>query len=344
MSEYRSTSDIPTLVRRIREAKHVTVVSHAKPDGDAAGSILAIVRAVRSLGIRADGFFTGVVDPNILALAAENEVKLAPAHSPDPASDLAILVDTGAWSQVEPLDGWLKSMAGRVVGLDHHARGDDIASLRVVDCSMASCTQLIARLVDELGVPLIAQGQAPKHSIAEAVFVGLATDTGWFQFQNATAAVFALASRLLALGVDKIALYQQLEENNRPARLAAMARALSSLSFYAGGRVTIMAISHSDFAQTGANSDDVGGIVNIPLSIGPVGMSVVLTESQPGITKASFRSKPMASGAPFVSVSDFAAKFGGGGHAFAAGAKFKRPLADALAEVTVAIEALGVGS
>ena len=101
----------------------------------------------------------------------------------------------------------------------------DIASDRVVDCSMASATQLVVRLIDELGVPLIAAGATAKFSIAEAIFVGLATDTGWFRFQSADAAVFALASRLLSHGVDKMALYQLLDENGRPVRLAAMARA-----------------------------------------------------------------------------------------------------------------------
>lgn len=340
MSAYASTTDVPTIVRRLRDASHITVVSHAKPDGDAAGSILAITRALRSMGKRVDAFFTGVVDPNIQALAAPGEIQLASASPPDPATDLVVLVDTGSWSQVEPLDGWLKSMAGRVVGLDHHARGDEIASDRIVECSMASTTQLVVRFIDALGVPLVAAGQGAKFSIAEALFVGLATDTGWFRFQSADAAVFALASRLLAHGVDKISLYQLLDENGRPVRLAAMARALASLTFHLNGRATVMALSHEDFAQTGANSDDVGGLVNVPLTIGSIAMSVVLTETQPGITKASFRSKPAPSGVPSVNVSDFAAQFGGGGHAQAAGAKLKLPLADARRTVELAIDSL----
>ncbi len=340
MSSYQSTSDLPSIAGRLRAASHIAVVSHAKPDGDAAGSVLALTRTLRSMGKRVDGIFTGSVDPNILALAAPGEIQFAPATQPDPAIDLVVLVDTGAWSQVEPLDGWLKSMAGKVVGLDHHARGDEIASDRVVDCSMASATQLVVRLVDELGVPLVPAGGSAKFSIAEALFVGLATDTGWFRFQSADTAVFALASRLLAHGVDKMSLYQLLDENGRPVRLAAMARALSSLTFHLGGRATVMALSHADFAQTGATSDDVGGLVNVPLAIGSVAMSAVLTETQLGITKVSFRSKPSPSGAPTVNVSDFAAQFGGGGHAQAAGAKLNLPIADARRTVELAIDSL----
>ncbi len=339
MTKYESTCEMRTIADRLRSANRIAVISHAKPDGDAAGSILAAARALRSMGKRADGFFTGVVDPNIHALALPGEVLIAPASLPDPETDLALLLDTGSWSQVEPLDVWLKSMAGRVVGLDHHARGDGIASDRVVDCSMASCTQLLAQLIDELGVPFVVAG-SPRFSIAEALFVGLATDTGWFRYQSADAAVFKLASRLLSLGVHKVALVQLLDENGRPVRLAAMARALSSLTFHMNGRATVMSISHLDFAQTGANSDDVGGIVNIPLAIGSIVLSAVLTETQPGITKISFRSKPDSTGAPCVNVSEFASQFGGGGHALAAGAKIKAPISDARAAIHAAISAL----
>lgn len=340
MSQYASTCDLAKIAARIKGASHLAVLSHAKPDGDAAGSVLAVARTLRSLGKRVDAVFTGVVDPNILALAAAGEIVPSDAWKPAESIDLAVLVDTGTWSQVEPLDGWLKSMAGRVVGLDHHGRGDDVASDRVVDTSMASATQLVAKLVDELGVPMITPNGSPRYSIAEALFTGLATDTGWFRFQSADAPVFTLASRLLALGVDKVALYQLLEETGRPARLGAMARALSSLTFHAGGRVTVMSISHADFAATGANSDDVSGIVNVPLAVGPVCMSVVLTESQPGITKISFRSKPAPSGAPCVNVSDFASQWGGGGHALAAGARISQGLADAKAIVERAVDSL----
>ena len=117
MSAYLSTTDLPSIARRLRAASHIAVVSHAKPDGDAAGSILAMTRALRSMGKRVDGIFTGVVDPNIQALAVPGEIQLATVSPPDPAIDLVVLVDTGAWSQVEPLDGWLNRWQVELSGL-----------------------------------------------------------------------------------------------------------------------------------------------------------------------------------------------------------------------------------
>lgn len=333
MTQYASTSDLPAIAGRLRAAGHITILTHAKPDGDAAGSVLALARALRTIGKQVDAFFTGSVEANILSLAQPGEVLLAPAMLPSATTDCVVLVDTGAWSQVEPLHDYLRAMAGRVIGLDHHARGDEIASVRVVNASLASATQLVVQLIDELGVPLVSQGASANFSIAEAIFVGLATDTGWFRFQSANAAVYALAARLLGLGVDKIALYQRLEENWKPARLGIMARALSSLAFHQDGRVALMRISLRDLKESGATPEDLGGLVNIPLAIGSVGMSIVLTEAEPTLTKASFRSKSSLSKLPTIDVNAFAARFGGGGHTQAAGAKFKLTFEQAQLEI-----------
>ncbi len=333
MSRYVSTSDIPAIAARLRAVNHISILTHAKPDGDAAGSVLALARALRSMGKHVDAFFTGSVEANIMSLALPGEVLLAPAAMPSAATEVVVLVDTGAWSQVEPLQDFLRALHGRVIGLDHHARGDEIASVRVVDPSLASATQLVVQLIDELGVALVAPGESTSYSIAEAIFVGLATDTGWFRFQSANAAVYALAARLLALGVDKIALYQRLEENWRPARLAIMARALSSLALCHDGRIALMCISQRDLRESGATTDDLGGLVNIPLAVGSIGMSIVLTESEPTLTKASFRSKTSRSNLATIDVNAFAARFGGGGHTQAAGAKFALSLDQARLEV-----------
>lgn len=338
MSDYASTATIAQIAQRIRSAKHIAVVTHARPDGDAAGSVLASVRAIRAVGLRAEGYFCGSVDPNIQSLARSGETIHGNPPAMDADIDLALLVDTGSWNQVEPLDGWLKSMAGRVVALDHHGRGDPIASDRVIDTSAAAATQIVAQLVEALGIDL--QKHGGRHSIAEALFTGLATDTGWFRFQSVTPAVLALASRLLAAGVDHVHLHQLLEENGRPARLGITARALSSITLLREARIALMLLGAADFTATGAGSDDIGGIVNIPLTIGGIEMSCLLSEQSSGVTKCSFRSKPPAEGQPSIDVNAFAAQFGGGGHVQAAGARIAKPLAEARALVESALLAL----
>ncbi|MSR18719.1 MAG: bifunctional oligoribonuclease/PAP phosphatase NrnA [Phycisphaerales bacterium] len=331
--KYESNSSFREVAARIRAAKSLAVTTHDRPDGDAMGSSLAIVRMARALGLRAEAVLTKPIDPNVMMLARPGEIRLAPPLPSADEYDIVLLVDTGAWSQLEGVAPWLRSLDSRIVGLDHHARGDAVAGTRIVDVSCASATQVVAGLVDELGVDF-AWGDRDGHgSIAEACFAGLATDTGWFRFASADSRVYALASRLLACGVDKEWLHMVFEESERLPRLGATARALSSCRFLPGGDAVLMSLSPEDFHVTGASSHDIGGVVNTPLAVGAVRMSMLLSEQEPGITKCSFRSKPPLDGAPSYDVNEFAARFGGGGHVQAAGARFPLPLAGAIARI-----------
>ncbi len=343
MTPYHSTSTPQGLAKRLSTAARVAVLTHSKPDGDAMGSVLALVRALRCRAISATGFLVGPIDPNLLALAREDEVTMLTDGAEPDEPDLTVVVDTGAWSQVEPLGGWLRARADRVLGIDHHARGDDLAPMRLVDSTAASATQVLLTVIDALGVPLsFGADAAGRFSVAEALFTGLATDTGWFRFSSAGEPVFHVAGRLLGAGVNKQRLLQQLEENERPSRLVATGRALRSIEWLADGRVVMMQLSPKDLAEVEARPEDLGGIVNVPMSVGAVVMSVLLTEVDPGLTKISFRSKPKQCGSPWFDVNKIAAQFGGGGHVQAAGARIAGPIEAAAGQVRECILAAAI--
>lgn len=335
---YVTNTNLAAVAAEIRAARRVLVTTHAKPDGDAMGSVLAVARACAALGVCADGIVVDPCEGNLRAFEGPTEVvHLDPRRPTVPAGDhdLAIVVDTGAWTQLEALAPVLRAMEGRVVGFDHHARGDAVAARRIVDVACGSCTALLARLVDALGVPLSSGGDAEgRFSIAEALYMGLATDTGWFRFPNARAPEFALAARLLDAGVDKDSMYQQLEQASRAERVELQARALSSLQVLAGGRAALMTLSAADFDDSGALLEETSGIVNMPMEIGQVRVSALVVEdAQAGVVKISFRSKPADASGAFVDVNELAARFGGGGHVHAAGARQRGPLVEVAARV-----------
>lgn len=342
---YETNATLERLGKRLRAARRAIVVSHSKPDGDALGSILAVVRACGAMGVASEGWLIGPVEASLLSLALPTRLEIVDPKRPtvpQDEPDLIVIVDTGAWSQLEPLADWLRERVDRAIGLDHHARGDHVAAERVVDVACGSCTALVARLIDRLGVDVTSGGD--RHgwgSIAEALYLGLATDTGWFRLPNAKGPEFALAGRLLDAGVDKNRLYAVVEENHRPARLQIEARALTSLRFESAGRIAVSRLTLSDFAETGAGLEEISGLVNRPLEVGAVRASILLVESEPGLVKASFRSKPApGEGDPgdFVDVNALAARFGGGGHVHAAGARLKGTLDQALEAILRALE------
>lgn len=324
--KYESNATFAELAEVIVASQRIAVTTHSKPDGDAMGSVLAMVRTLTKLGKVADAWLMGPVENALTLIAEDTPFHLVEDHMPGDDYDLIIITDTGAWTQLDPLADWLKRNQPRVIGFDHHTGGQDVASKRIVDAKKCSATHLLVELIDELGVEL----DGARGGIAEALFVGMATDTGWFKFQNANAECFATASRLLATGIDKSRLYQLIEETAAPSRLALEGRALTSLQFARNGEVAIMSLSPGDFKETGGSPQDLTGIVNQPMQVGSVRVSVLLTQVEAGLTKISFRSKPAINGGAFTDVNELAGRMGGGGHIHAAGAKLKMDLQQAL--------------
>ena len=130
-------------------------------------------------------------------------------------------------------------------------------------------------------------------------------------------------------------------ESHRPARLGLEGRALSSLEFAGGGAAALMVLRQSDFDATSGSTEDLTGMVNMPMIVGPVRVSILLVESGTGRTKISFRSKPAPrndGAAAAVDVNQLAQRFGGGGHVHAAGAWVDEPIDDVKSKIVAALE------
>jgi phosphoesterase RecJ-like protein len=334
MFEYVSNATYPQMADAIRAAASIATVSHARPDGDALGSQLAFHRAATIAGKQVTTYTMGAVETGLQKLAEPTPLVAAEQRPADAAFDLILVVDTGAWTQLDVLENWLRQHHDRVALIDHHQRGDDVARWRIIESDAAATTVLVLKLLDELRWPI----DDPRTGIADALFAGLATDTGWFRYANANTDAFEVATRLMRAGVSKNRLYQVLEENHAPRRIALEARALSSVQYARQGTVAIQTLATLDFAETGGGPEDTSGLVNNPMAIGSVRVSILLTEVTPGITKVSFRSKPPLDGEPIIDVNLLAQQFGGGGHIHAAGARLNKSLSKALAVVITAVE------
>ena len=338
MNEYRSNATVEQIAERITSAKRVLLTSHVKPDGDAMGSVLALHRALGQKGIVADIYLAGPLEARLRELAADTPFHLD-RKPPADEHDLAIVVDTGAWVQLEQIADWLRQRHDRVVGIDHHANGNDVASMRLVDTTAASTTQMLVPVIEAMGCELT----GGSGGVAEALFIGLATDTGWFRYPSAGAKAMRLAARLLDLGVDQPRLFQIIEETFRPQRLAIMARALTSLEFALDGAVAIMTLRPEDFRETGGVAQDIAELVNLPMGVASVRVSVLLSQLSLGRTKLSFRSKPAVSGAAnarLVDTNALAQRFGGGGHVHASGAAVTMDIDDTRRALLAALEDL----
>ena len=223
---YESTASYAQLAERILQASRIVITTHRKPDGDAIGSVVGLARGLASIGKDVESLFIGPIEHGLKLAIGETKYRLLEEDGvPSIEPDLIIVADTGAWSQLEALEPWLRERKDMIIGLDHHANGSDVAGDRVVDVTAAACTQVVLALFEEMGVSL----GSGRHSVAEALFIGLGTDTGWFRFSNADARCFADVSTLLEHNIDRYQLYRMLEETARPARMELLQRMLASI-------------------------------------------------------------------------------------------------------------------
>ena len=350
-AKWGSGIGLPEIAEWLRTKSKIVVATHVKPDGDAVGSSIGLVRALNlaqksagpvSLPPRARAWYFGPRPSWIKRVVGETpSVSIENVSEIEhEGADAVVIVDTGSWVQVEMIKPWLKAHGPEIAVVDHHAQGDaDIAPRRYVDTTNAAAAQPVAELC-RLILQKKTLAELPRE-VAEPLYLGMATDTGWFKHSNVTPKVLRTAADLLATGVDHAALYVNIEQRERLPRLKLLGRALDSLKLYDDNRVAVMTITKKDYAETGAQASDSGGFADHSQTLETVMVTVVLTEADASefgmeakagekLTKVSMRSKSVAGS---VDVNAVAKEFGGGGHVRAAGAKMAMGMEEAKAKL-----------
>ncbi|HQY89568.1 MAG TPA: DHHA1 domain-containing protein, partial [Tepidisphaeraceae bacterium] len=206
---------------------------------------------------------------------------------------------------------------------DHHRTQEPWGDARWVDATAAAAGEMAYRLVRDLGAPI-------DRPMALALFVAIASDTGWFQFNNTSPGTMRLVADLMESGIDFDRMNQLLNQNERVERLKLQQRAMNSLRIE--GNVALLSLSKKDFEESNGSVRDTENLVNIPLIAREIQIAILLTEQpEGGPIRVSLRSKGQ------IDCSKFAEQFGGGGHARAAGLKIEGSLDEALQRILNAL-------
>jgi phosphoesterase RecJ-like protein len=310
----------------VRRHQRFLLTTHVRPDGDALGSMLALAELLSGEGKAVRMVVASSVSTRYRFLDPEGRVEyFQPPGAEWRSADCALVLDTGAWSQLGAFGPFLRELPAAKAVIDHHVTQDDLNAVRFVDTSAEATGRLVCEAAAALGAPLSA-------AAASALFVAVAMDTGWFHQSNTTAASFALGARLIEAGARPDALYERLFEHNSLPRLKLMGLVLDRLQTAYDGRVAYSEVHRADYEATGATPLETEDLVNFPRSLAGVEIGVLFMEQRGGTTKVSFRSRAG------VDVARVAAGFGGGGHRQAAGVTLQAPMEEARARV---LEALG---
>jgi phosphoesterase RecJ-like protein len=307
----------------IRNANQVLVTTHIKPDGDACGCVSVVVQVLESLGKTARPLFLSrcpqwyafLCDEPIPVLGGDLQISDL-SDGPWADVDLIVVVDTNSYSQLPGLEDYLKRTDKTVLVFDHHVTADGVGAAQVSDPTAAATGMVLFDLLEHAQWPITAP-------IAEALFVAIATDTGWFQFNNTSSYVYRRCADLIDLGVDPTEVYDKLYQSFSYRRFQLMMSMLETLELQCDGRYASQQILQADFARTGTAYADTENLINECHRIGSVKVSALFVELKDGRIRCSLRSR----GA--VDVSEIAAQFGGGGHKMAAGAFVPGPIDNA---------------
>jgi bifunctional oligoribonuclease and PAP phosphatase NrnA len=299
---------IESAVDALRGADRLLLTTHEGPDGDALGSLLGMHLVLEQLGKDAAMYMS----PEEFPLPHEYRWMtfdgLLGAPPDDLADRLVVFLDCGNIDRM-PVD-FLQGGDVRIVNIDHHHDNTRFGGVNVV-VPTASCTaEIVLDVAREFGAEITPQ-------IAEALYVGLVTDTGRFMYENTTAAAHRMAADLMGAGADTHAVYRHVFEDLPYHRLELLGRALARVVRYDGGVLIVANLERRDFEETGALGTDSEGIIDQMRAVEGTSVAALVRELAPGGRgrhKVSLRGTDGS-----VDVSAIARAMGGGGHRRAAG-------------------------
>jgi len=293
------------LIELLKEEKGpILIASHENPDADTLGSALALYLFLKKKGKKV---VVGCKDkvPHFLDfLPGAKDVLRLPV---DDIFSLAVVVDASGFSRVNA-----EVKAFRKARIDHHIGGEFYGEYDYIDPEAPSTTALIYRLLCAWDKSAI------DEDIAENLYAGLATDTGFFKYSNTTAESFELAKELVELGAKPNWTYVNFAERESINKLRLISKVLETLTLHEDGLVAGITIFDRFFKETGCEYSDSEGLVNYPRSLEGVEVAYAIIEKpEEKIWKVSLRSKGK------VDVAKIAEELGGGGHRYASGCKIK---------------------
>ncbi len=288
------------------------LTSHARPDGDAIGSVLACCEILKKMGKQAEVVLNGPVPRIYSRLPFSDTVINAPEING--RYEAAILLECDSIQRAN-LQGLERQF---LINIDHHVSGQPFAHVNWIDPTACATAELIYRFARAAQVPI-----CPK--VATCLYTAVLTDTGCFGYVGTCERTFVLAQELVRAGADPARIAQNVYFSYPTSKMRLLGAALSGL--HRDGDLAWMAVNREQMERCGARDEDCEGLVNYALGIEGIEVAIFFRELADRRWRVSLRSK----GA--VDVSQIAARFGGGGHFCASGCALDGPVSVAAERV-----------
>jgi phosphoesterase RecJ-like protein len=304
--------DLAQVLLEIQQRRRFLVTSHARPDGDAIGSTLALAQILRKMGKSAEIVLGDPVPLLYHPLPGSETIVRSSQVNGDYDAVIILECDSVQRTRLRGLDNQF------LINIDHHASSRPFANINWIDPSAVATAELVFRLAQAAQVKITPE-------IATCLYTAVLTDTGAFCYAPTNACTFELAKFLVEHGADPGKIAQSVYFSSPMSKMCLLGAALSRLE--RDGEIAWMSVTRHDMERFGALEEDCEGLVNYALSISGIEVAIFFREVAQERIRVSIRSK----GA--VNVSEIAQKFGGGGHECAGGFSTEGPVEESARRV-----------
>ena len=309
------------LDQEIKGAKRIGIAGHIRPDGDCVGSCLGL-----GLYLRENYPELEAVDIHLESVPEKFRVlegtETICTSYPEKTYDVFFSLACGDIGRLGNAAEYLKT-AGKVICVDHHISNHGFGDVQFIEPAASSTSELIYLLLDDAELSV---------SAAKALYMGIAHDTGVFQYSCTSRRTMEIAGKLMEKGFDFNELLDQTFFQKTYLQNQILGRALLESMLLMDGKCIISALRKKDLDFYGVTSEDLDGIVSQLRNTTGVEVAIFLYETAIQEFKVSLRSNGR------VDVSRVASYFGGGGHVRAAGCTMQGSVYDVLNNLTLHIE------
>ena len=317
-------NDISDIKQLLSNPKHIVIVPHKNPDGDAIGSTLGLCHYLLKYN-----HHVTVIAPNdypifLKWIPGEETVLKYDSETKNcdeliEKSDIIFTLDFNDLSRTGNMENALKKSNAIKIMIDHHQQPDDFAKYMFSEVGMSSTAEMVYHFIDMLDdVNLI------DADIATCLYVGVMTDTGSFKFASTTSTTHQVIAKLIEKGANNTEIHKAVYDTNSYQRIQLLGRALNNLKVIPEARAAYITLSQNELNTFNFKKGDTEGFVNYALSLNDIVLAAIFIEdAKDGIIKISLRSKGS------FSVNEMSRQhFHGGGHTNAAGGRSELPLKD----------------
>ena len=306
------------IIQHIKDSRHILIVSHAEPDGDCVGSLVALGLALAKLDKQITMFNPSPI-PAVYRFLSGTERIVQQIKKAD-TYDLVIVLDCGDMVRVGEAGAEVDKIPV-LINIDHHVSNTGFGHIQLIDTDACATAEIVYRLINALQIPF-------DKAIATSIYTGILTDTGSFRFSNTNQAAFAISSAMIDAGIKPHRVAQRVFGTYSLGRIKLLNMALNSIEISDNGKLSMMTITRSMLNTTGTNTEDVDGMINYARRIEDVKVAALIHEIKNGAGKFTNMNRYHVSlrSDSSVDVAKIAGRFGGGGHASAAGFQIESTL------------------